>query len=239
MSKNNWFYIPHGSNDARYETKVSDEMIDAITYAAKTCCDKDQKLDQLNLQMQQIFGNPKLGFSRINKDNVFQRFNMLKSLLEENFLLFQKELDFKKACRTQHNISSRTNTMENIMGELTEWNIPETPSAMVKRILWMNEKRMKAEEVQVPKRITPDNLPGKSTWSDLAIRIWFEKGGYFSETKKQIAWLMWLRGKGIECEDCRASSELEIHHIDENHYNNHHTNLAVLCPTCHSKRGNK
>ncbi len=35
--------------------------------------------------------------------------------------------------------------------------------------------------------------------------------------------------------DCREKATIHVHHIDMNNSNNNLNNLAVLCPTCHSK----
>lgn len=46
--------------------------------------------------------------------------------------------------------------------------------------------------------------------------------------------------KGRQCECCKLTTwndqpiNLEIHHIDGDHYNNELTNLQLLCPNCHS-----
>lgn len=47
--------------------------------------------------------------------------------------------------------------------------------------------------------------------------------------------------KENKCEICGISEwngkkiQLELHHIDGNHYNNHLENLQILCPNCHSQ----
>ena len=44
-----------------------------------------------------------------------------------------------------------------------------------------------------------------------------------------------------KCEKCGVSEwmqepiSLELHHIDDNHYNNNFDNLQILCPNCHSQ----
>lgn len=39
-----------------------------------------------------------------------------------------------------------------------------------------------------------------------------------------------------KCEDCPATENLQVHHIDENPQNNDPANLATLCASCHTKR---
>lgn len=38
-----------------------------------------------------------------------------------------------------------------------------------------------------------------------------------------------------KCQVCGYNEVLDLHHIDENHHNNHPSNHAVLCPNCHAK----
>lgn len=49
--------------------------------------------------------------------------------------------------------------------------------------------------------------------------------------------------KGDSCEGCsfvaKHSCQLDIHHIDENHFNNDPTNLQTLCANCHRLRHSK
>lgn len=50
--------------------------------------------------------------------------------------------------------------------------------------------------------------------------------------------------KEYRCENCGISEwngkpiNLEIHHVDGNHYNNSLDNLQILCPNCHSQTSN-
>lgn len=44
--------------------------------------------------------------------------------------------------------------------------------------------------------------------------------------------------KECKCELCGYTENLELHHIDGNHYNNKLENLQILCPNCHSKTDN-
>ena len=50
--------------------------------------------------------------------------------------------------------------------------------------------------------------------------------------------------RGRKCENCGLEEwlgqpiNLEIHHIDGNHYNNDLSNLQLLCPNCHSYTDN-
>jgi len=41
---------------------------------------------------------------------------------------------------------------------------------------------------------------------------------------------------GRECQDCGATDDLEVHHIDRDRENNDPENLAVLCHDCHWDR---
>ena len=51
--------------------------------------------------------------------------------------------------------------------------------------------------------------------------------------------------KQRQCENCGLSEwmgqpmPLELHHIDEDHFNNNLNNLQILCPNCHALLGNK
>lgn len=49
---------------------------------------------------------------------------------------------------------------------------------------------------------------------------------YFDEIKEQ---------NGNICSECKSSKEINIHHIDFNHFNNKSSNLSVLCWDCHRK----
>src|SRR5699024_4839351 len=42
-----------------------------------------------------------------------------------------------------------------------------------------------------------------------------------------------------ECEKCRSTKNLDVHHMDENPFNNSLENLQVLCRSCHTKQGIK
>lgn len=44
--------------------------------------------------------------------------------------------------------------------------------------------------------------------------------------------------KECKCELCRYVDNLELHHINGDHYDNRLENLQVLCPNCHSKTDN-
>lgn len=37
------------------------------------------------------------------------------------------------------------------------------------------------------------------------------------------------------CQCCGYDEVLDLHHVDENHHNNHPENHAILCPNCHAK----
>ena len=56
--------------------------------------------------------------------------------------------------------------------------------------------------------------------------------------KCTLSALIGLRGRKCECcgnvEWLGKPINLEIHHIDGNHYNNELSNLQLLCPNCHS-----
>lgn len=70
----------------------------------------------------------------------------------------------------------------------------------------------------------------------------FENGSYKKNGKSTLAPLIKLRGR--KCENCGIEEwlgqpiNLEIHHIDGNHYNNDLSNLQLLCPNCHSYTDN-
>lgn len=44
--------------------------------------------------------------------------------------------------------------------------------------------------------------------------------------------------KKEECEVCGYKENLELHHINGNHYDNRLENLQILCPNCHAKTDN-
>lgn len=44
--------------------------------------------------------------------------------------------------------------------------------------------------------------------------------------------------KESKCEVCGYEENLELHHINGNHYDNHLENLQILCPNCHAKTDN-
>ena len=44
--------------------------------------------------------------------------------------------------------------------------------------------------------------------------------------------------KKDECEVCGYTENLELHHINGNHYDNRLENLQILCPNCHAKTDN-
>lgn len=48
--------------------------------------------------------------------------------------------------------------------------------------------------------------------------------------RKRYAHLM-----GVECEACRATENLDLHHIDNNPANNEIPNRMTLCDSCHTK----
>ena len=70
----------------------------------------------------------------------------------------------------------------------------------------------------------------------------FEKGSYKNSGKTTLTPLIKLRGR--KCENCGAEEwlgqpiNLEVHHIDGDHYNNELSNLQLLCPNCHSYTNN-
>ena len=70
----------------------------------------------------------------------------------------------------------------------------------------------------------------------------FENGSYKKNGKSTLTPLIKLRGR--KCENCGIEEwlgqpiNLEIHHIDGNHYNNDLSNLQLLCPNCHSYTDN-
>jgi hypothetical protein len=41
--------------------------------------------------------------------------------------------------------------------------------------------------------------------------------------------------KKSNCETCNSINHLDVHHIDENRYNNNLSNLITLCRSCHKK----
>lgn len=44
--------------------------------------------------------------------------------------------------------------------------------------------------------------------------------------------------KEFKCELCGYTENLELHHINGNHYDNRLENLQILCPNCHAKTDN-
>lgn len=44
-----------------------------------------------------------------------------------------------------------------------------------------------------------------------------------------------LAAKEQKCAECGAESNLEVHHIDTNRWNNDLENLAVVCKECHDR----
>lgn len=70
----------------------------------------------------------------------------------------------------------------------------------------------------------------------------FENGSYKKNGKSTLAPLIKLRGR--KCENCGLEEwmgqpiNLEIHHLDGNHFNNDLNNLQLLCPNCHSYTDN-
>ena len=42
-----------------------------------------------------------------------------------------------------------------------------------------------------------------------------------------------------ECEKCQSTKNLDVHHMDENPFNNSLKNLQVLCRSCHTKHHRK
>lgn len=70
----------------------------------------------------------------------------------------------------------------------------------------------------------------------------FENGSNKSSGRTTLTPLIKLRGR--KCENCGAEEwlgqpiNLEVHHIDGNHYNNELSNLQLLCPNCHSYTNN-
>ena len=55
---------------------------------------------------------------------------------------------------------------------------------------------------------------------------WFWKGGIAKQDHVKVI-------KKEHCADCGARTNLCIHHIDFDHYNNSPENLKVMCVTCH------
>ena len=70
----------------------------------------------------------------------------------------------------------------------------------------------------------------------------FQKNSNKKNGKSTLKALINLRGQ--KCEKCGMTEwlnepiNLEIHHIDGDHYNNELTNLQLLCPNCHSYTDN-
>lgn len=235
--KNTWFKISTGTGDARLETVVTNEMEQAIKFAAQTCNDKDLKLSQCFEKLQRILGNRRRGFPSINKGNVIERYYQLQQLLIDNSDIFQNASDFVQACKTQWNIGGRLEAFDNIMMEVYGADLPHglyPPSWMVRKIL--NENSNTNSKFKQVGRIHPDGNPTTTTWSDTAIQMWFKHGGYFKDSVKQIEWVSSMRGHSTpQCERCGTVGSLELHHKDLDHYNNHYTNHAIVCPSCHEK----
>jgi hypothetical protein len=60
-----------------------------------------------------------------------------------------------------------------------------------------------------------------------ASRCQKHKGHTFSVRQKL------KRARKSACERCGGTNNLTVHHIDENRYNNHKSNLMTLCRKCH------
>ena len=66
----------------------------------------------------------------------------------------------------------------------------------------------------------------------------FQNGVVKKNGESTLKALIHLRGR--KCEQCGNTQwlnqpiNLEVHHIDGNHYNNELSNLILLCPNCHS-----
>lgn len=234
--KKNWFMLSNGM-DARTVENYSSEAEDAIMDASASCQYIEKQLNQCYLALLKIFGSKKHGFSAINKTNILERDNQLKTFLQDNYYLFRSEKDLKEALKTQHNLGGRLNSMDNIFAEEFGWKKPEgyeVPTYMVRMVLAENEKRCKEEGIKRPSRIHPDGSPNNTTWSRMAVALWFKNGGYFKKTEDQIKWLSWIRGsETVKCEVCGKRSAIQLHHKDEDHFNNFPTNHAIVCSSCH------
>jgi len=99
-----------------------------------------------------------------------------------------------------------------------------------------------------------ENLPKKNTYNKYCnnkcqkefernqrIKLWIEEGVSWKTQIPQWAKYYLKSIRGYKCEICGISEwnnkelNLECDHIDGIHYNNHPSNLRLICPNCHSQ----
>ncbi len=167
--------------------------------------------------------------SKINKENAFEIGNQIIEIIKSYPNIFYCCKKLQELFRTQHPWYTVIHKIDDYIVKGRGLDPDEYPSHLmedtIRKLIFKNSKLKKEKGGSI-----------KFASMSLFSLILYIKLGGIIESTKQLRDLLW-KAKGMKepcCEKC-GSKHYNIHHLDENHYNNSIDNIIYVCPNHHKE----